>query len=68
MPIKYNTFRAHFGWRGKLDRWLCEKLGHKPVASNSVVVGVFCRRCGKMANCKDGKVMIGDEVIGEYDK
>ena len=63
MPIKGNTFIAHVGWHGTLDRRLCKKFGHKPIGS---AVGVFCRRCGKMADYKDGKVMINDEVVGEY--
>ena len=67
MPIKHGTFMAHFGWRLKLDKWICAKFGHKPFGSNSALVGVFCCRCGEMADYKDGKVMINDEVVGEYE-
>jgi len=30
------------------------------------MIGVFCGRCDKMADYKNGKVMINDEVVGEY--
>lgn len=61
MPIKNNTFMAHSGWRKKLDIWLCKRFGHKPVQSNSVIVGIFCSRCGKMASVKalpEGQIII----------
>lgn len=56
---------AHFGWRKKLDIWLCKKFGHKPMPSNSPIVGIFCVRCGKMAHADGNDIKIGDEVIGQ---